>query len=101
QSSTDFYTLSLHDALPICKLLNVDDVEFRIAERFGEDAFRLGIDRLANAVVVLRIKEVRVDTKLRQRELEQIVSSTVKRSGGNRSEEHTSELQSRENLVCR
>src|SRR5436309_6840801 len=60
-TTTEIYTLSLHDALPI--LLGVDEDE--VAPRAARRVARGG----------------------RAREL--------------RSEEHTSELQSRENLVCR
>src|SRR5215475_15888337 len=62
-ATTEIYTLSLHDALPI--LLRVPPLERR-----------------------LRFPLVQVDVHQRH---ERVV----------RSEEHTSELQSRENLVCR
>src|SRR2546430_10294622 len=58
-ATTEIYTLSLHDALPICVLGR--------AERTG---------RLCSPVVVLAPRRTR-------------------------SEEHTSELQSQSNLVCR
>src|SRR5258707_1754833 len=63
-ATTEIYTLSLHDALPICGLL-----------RPGLDAGRLD-------VILPPRKDVH-----RQRQA--------------RSEEHTSELQSRQYLVCR
>src|SRR5690606_40508869 len=59
--STEIYTLSLHDALPIF-----------IRELVGADRV----------------------------EVEHVISEVLHVLGG-RSEEHTSELQSRENLVCR
>src|SRR5947209_15434704 len=59
-ATTEIYTLSLHDALPICMRI--------VAERRGR--FHLDVD--GNAVVLCC-----------------------------RSEEHTSELQSRQYLVCR
>src|SRR3990172_2172460 len=62
-ATTEIYTLSLHDALPISKAL-VDEVGAAVAE--------------VDLAVVGRI-----------------------RSQGQRSEEHTSELQSRLHLVCR
>src|SRR2546430_12105359 len=62
-ATTEIYTLSLHDALPILWLCASDD--------------RLGRAR-SSAVRCVR-----------------------RRRGGLRSEEHTSELQSQSNLVCR
>src|SRR5690606_40049859 len=81
-ATTEIYTLSLHDALPICR------------------------DALALFVVN---RESRARTETGGRCSRRCRSSNVfrRRRGapflrlGNRSEEHTSELQSRENLVCR
>src|SRR2546427_10338706 len=70
-ATTEIYTLSLHDALPICL---VDD---------GLQAVRLGLhgpDLLARRLLPV------VPEDVAERE---------------RSEEHTSELQSQSNLVCR
>src|SRR5256885_7042318 len=77
-ATTEIYTLSLHDALPICAVHGVHDVVQRIAVV----AAPLGI---AQEVGVLGRGQL-----LGQREL-----------GRLRSEEHTSELQSPCNLVCR
>src|SRR5690606_41518267 len=76
-ATTAIYSLSLHDALPICQLVLVDHVAG--LARIGDDAE----PALAGAAflginVVLQVVDV-----------------------ASRSEEHTSELQSRENLVCR
>src|SRR2546430_14068693 len=62
-ATTEIYTLSLHDALPIC-------------HRVGEDAGQL-VARGRNAI------------------------GPGEEPPGERSEEHTSELQSQSNLVCR
>src|SRR5690606_39327814 len=64
-ATTEIYTLSLHDALPICPFAPLGTLAASIA--------RLSCDDVANLAVIAR----------------------------ERSEEHTSELQSRENLVCR
>src|SRR5438874_12473717 len=63
-ATTEIYTLSLHDALPICKA----------------EAVELELVHLLPAVFHL---------------------PGLRRSLGDRSEEHTSELQSRRDLVCR
>src|SRR5207302_9586538 len=76
---TDLYTLSLHDALPICWARVI------VEKPFGTD---LASARELNRIVRHSFSEeqtYRIDHFL----------------GKERSEEHTSELQSRENLVCR
>src|SRR3712207_7654555 len=76
-ATTEIYTLSLHDALPI---LHSDETPF---------------------VGALRIDDVNPDyhTWLRQ----ELISPTAqkRKPRRRRSEEHTSELQSRQYLVCR
>src|SRR5690606_41855547 len=85
-ASTGIYTLSLHDALPI---------------------FEVGVERGRLDAVLLR-GAPRVDVDRNQRfgwvddevaAALQLYDRVVHRR--ERSEEHTSELQSRENLVCR
>src|SRR2546430_6352106 len=72
-ATTEIYTLSLHDALPIC-----------IDERGHERGHRVGMDGLAPAGG------------------EHIVVGAAPLGAySQRSEEHTSELQSQSNLVCR
>src|SRR5437870_8325042 len=68
-SSTEIYTLSLHDALPICAACR--------APRYGAPPPR-------GRIVFARYR-----------------GRSRRRAGGDRSEEHTSELQSRGHLVCR
>ena len=68
-ATTEIYTLSLHDALPICRI----NYMLELQQKRDQGYFR-----------ILPKKE---GVKLRD---------TL-----NRSEEHTSELQSRRNLVCR
>src|SRR5256885_6880212 len=77
-ATTEIYTLSLHDALPILK---------RAHERVHIDWVRIGIVTLILVVAVA--VNITVNTKF------------PKQSGSFRSEEHTSELQSPCNLVCR
>src|SRR3989442_9333096 len=83
-ATTEIYTLSLHDALPILAPTRAD----------REDAV-VRLDQLARAgdhvaVLLVRDDEQRLGQGARLRDL---------RLG--RSEEHTSELQSRPQLVCR
>src|SRR5690606_41215091 len=72
---TEIYTLSLHDALPI-----LDDPNY-----------------LENHYILYRLTEIYFNK----------AEAIMRKNGGTatqeavRSEEHTSELQSRENLVCR
>src|SRR3712207_8346119 len=83
-ATTEIYTLSLHDALPI--YLQISDL-FLKEESL---AFFLGGD---NFMVVAKTGLDINKTKL-------IIAQIIK-SSGIRSEEHTSELQSRQYLVCR
>src|SRR5690606_41995493 len=79
-SSTVFYTLSLHDALPI----SVSPLRARQRCR-----------------IVLRSKVILGALYAAERERLGRRSHLEPASSSERSEEHTSELQSRENLVCR
>src|SRR5690606_42044295 len=85
-STTIIYTLSLHDALPICLNLQVNQGEMMaIIGNSGSGKSTLlnmlgGLDRPSAGRLTVDGKDM---LKL------------------SRSEEHTSELQSRENLVCR
>src|SRR3712207_9577099 len=76
-ATTEIYTLSLHDALPICKPLWKLLVDMSPEELVSCVDFRYITDALTHeeALEILRNNE--------------------------RSEEHTSELQSRQYLVCR
>src|SRR3712207_7345301 len=81
-ATTEIYTLSLHDALPICTV----EPYALVNGREGWYVFSYDLDREATRHFRLdRIKRA----KLSRRNFEP------------RSEEHTSELQSRQYLVCR
>src|SRR5258708_25271878 len=77
-ATTEIYTLSLHDALPI--------------SRVGEPRFG-ALDFLRQRLVALR--------KLHLLPAPQLLAQSLVASGPSRSEEHTSELQSPDHLVCR
>src|SRR5690349_22790544 len=81
-ATTEIYTLSLHDALPICQL--------QIAER-PHAAVRVGRFRA--------IQEVRAGENRAERVADAAFEAAARRTS--RSEAHTSELQSRRDLVCR
>src|SRR5256886_8648845 len=76
-ATTEIYTLSLHDALPI----------------FVEVNFREG-QPVRKGAVLFRIDPRPYEAALRQAEANALRDAA-------RSEEHTSELQSQSNLVCR
>src|SRR5690606_41707527 len=90
--TTAIYTLSLHDALPICHL----------PPALALTAQCRSVRRVA-LLIFARIRQLTLDgltfdgrtLELAQYELLSVADSSQ------RSEEHTSELQSRENLVCR
>src|SRR3712207_7367817 len=80
-ATTEIYTLSLHDALPICQ-----DVAGRPVGQPDVDPLEVGLELAAADARDLRADPAQV---LRLA------------AGGLRSEEHTSELQSRQYRVCR
>src|SRR5690606_39823000 len=96
---TEIYTLSLHDALPIWYF---EEVFQRLFEESRKDETPL-------SVIVLDIDDFkgfndRYGHLLGDRclvETGRLIYKIAKETGCFRSEEHTSELQSRENLVCR
>src|SRR2546429_2958854 len=75
-ATTEIYTLSLHDALPICAVVPIER-ELHVLRRH-------------------RVAVVKLDALAK----DELVAQPVKFHNG-RSEEHTSELQSRLHLVCR
>src|SRR5207249_11695774 len=100
-SPTIFFTLSLHDALPIY----LDKVYARESVRV-EDKLRRFVERNPNTWVVA------ADVPLAAEQLGPVVkqklalldspplADAVRKDYAERSEEHTSELQSRFDLVC-
>src|SRR3712207_8269622 len=84
RATTEIYTLSLHDALPICC------GEVRLQKTVGGQQVRLQV--LARYPSQLG---ERVELGLPQR------ARGLRDEPRDRSEEHTSELQSRQYLVCR
>src|SRR5690606_41606773 len=87
-----FHSLSLHDALPISRELGhrLGDVEELHDTAGGRGVEHHGV--VHRAPVGVAPVDALLDLAGEQH---------VTQPGGERSEEHTSELQSRENLVCR
>src|SRR5690606_39858779 len=85
------YTLSLHDALPICDRV----ILLRLGQR---EALRLKESELSAGAVAQTStsRAYQPPPSVPEPSVDQGVDATDLRS-----EEHTSELQSRENLVCR
>src|SRR5690606_41740903 len=95
--STEISTLSLHDALPICFARDGRSPALEFSP--GRDAVIVRVSR----TIRIQIAEVGLLPGIRQ----PVIVGIHLEAGGqihrpvHRSEEHTSELQSRENLVCR
>src|SRR3712207_8548622 len=85
-ATTEIYTLSLHDALPIC------DTNAHRARASGSTATTSAVGSLNQAWVPLLLGPSSSGTDR--------IRAHLSRSP-QRSEEHTSELQSRQYLVCR
>src|SRR5690606_40057754 len=95
------YSLALHDALPICgsARIGLHPADWLDIDLFGKQQFsKKSLDTFVddpNSLQKLRQNFGRVAATVRP--FGDVWTSTL----AFRSEEHTSELQSRENLVCR
>src|SRR5690606_39933662 len=109
--TTDTHPLSLHDALPIYAqlaaeieqlVLDVDeDVTHLIRQGLGQHQADAGIE-LIDRAIGLDAGIVLGDTRAVAKPRAAVIAGAgVDLAQPMRSEEHTSELQSRENLVCR
>src|SRR5690606_41930013 len=89
-ATTEIYTLSLHDALPICSKVTK---EFEVLDK------RLYKTKPKSLVLASgRLYKINYEINKPPINAGKYVEVIT---FGKRSEEHTSELQSRENLVCR
>src|SRR5688572_31337958 len=93
--TTEIYTLSLHDALPIFDAGRLEEVAHedavfvgRLLAPRGEAPVRAQLGVVVHAQDRVRVADVDGEEQGHG-------------SGASRSEEHTSELQSQSNLVCR
>src|SRR5690606_40541314 len=92
--SSQIYTLSLHDALPISSTLVMMSPRYTLPRRSRV------VDRSPASSAWLPGLTVRISTpSIPSRRVQ--LSGATRTANPGRSEEHTSELQSRENLVCR
>src|SRR5690606_40555162 len=99
-ATSDIYTLSLHDALPIYRLIRQKEIETQQqieVSRINQQKVTQ-IAEQDKAVSVARKSEEQSEAEARA---DKARAEAVMAEEGVRSEEHTSELQSRENLVCR
>src|SRR5690606_39513158 len=97
--AVEFYTLSLHDALPISGF-----VLLLGSYLLGSIPFGLIVGKLWGSVDVREHGSGNIGTSNVMRTVGKAAATVVLVLDvlkGARSEEHTSELQSRENLVCR
>src|SRR5690606_42103850 len=93
---TDIFPLSLHDALPIWSLASLQSRLDRALDRRDPS---LGVRDLR--VVDEQREDASFDLDGEPVDESNDVDEATTRGAPLRSEEHTSELQSRENLVCR
>src|SRR2546430_6107359 len=91
-ATTEIYTLSLHDALPISREHEIARA-YRASEELLREKKRVSLGSLIPSAVALLETDAALRESLQQRFRYILVDE--------RSEEHTSELQSQSNLVCR
>src|SRR3712207_6859783 len=97
-ATTEIYTLSLHDALPIC---TKNSTVSRTIARFSSSVVRSASRTCRTSDFATR-QTTGVSASSRARTCGSSSTRTpALRVAPNRSEEHTSELQSRQYLVCR
>src|SRR5690606_41673072 len=99
-SAADVSAFALHDALPISLEDRIGDVA--LAQRLieGQIALHLAFDdEVGSGGLELAVDVPHLECRIAVARAE--IRIAEQRGPGLRSEEHTSELQSRENLVCR
>src|SRR5690606_41830546 len=97
-STTDIYILSLHDALPILTVLK------KVINNFGNHQYiylgdSLNVPYGSKPISFLLDNLEKILSFFDSLDVDILISAC--NTTDSRSEEHTSELQSRENLVCR
>src|SRR5690606_41056225 len=95
-SPTQLYTLSLHDALPIYPYTPLYKIEKKVKTARSSQSIKI-----ISTNIYQFNKEYNKFTKFILKQDPDIILTMESNKEWERSEEHTSELQSRENLVCR
>src|SRR5437899_4142323 len=85
-ATTEIYTLSLHDALPICPTKAMGRMKRQLRQALSN-----GLHGQLNAEAISFVESAKT------KDFQEAVDAIL----GKRSEEHTSELQSLRHLVCR
>src|SRR5690606_40814797 len=100
-STAAIYTLSLHDALPIFGLLMLVLLKDRQVKSFSKwMAYSVSIGFVVLCAVILYAPSKLLPDLIIDGEGTTTLKNSLQLLALGRSEEHTSELQSRENLVC-
>src|SRR5690606_41084835 len=97
-ATPDIYTLSLHDALPISGFIGFGLKQFQAGDPMRICIFSGSSNGISPEY---RIAAAGLGRLLARNSVELVYGGAAVGLMGTRSEEHTSELQSRENLVCR
>src|SRR5690606_41926498 len=98
-ATTDLYTLSLHDALPIFVAVGLAFGGASQVQALRSERWQLNPAITERGRPARQVRQV-VERCLRPEKLRK-EDGRATNGRAARSEEHTSELQSRENLVCR
>src|SRR5690606_41222969 len=93
---TYVYPLSLHDALPICAALAAGQ-----GDSYRRRFLEVGVLLIDDVQFLAGRREMQAELLRVVDAMQAVGRQIVLTSDRPRSEEHTSELQSRENLVCR
>src|SRR5690606_40619963 len=95
------YTLSLHDALPICNV-TVIAVDIETGTEHFQCLLTCPYDKGLSFAIFICFFDFKISLSVQLNFSHfSIKGGRIPQFGSCRSEEHTSELQSRENLVCR
>src|SRR5690606_42123546 len=97
-STPDTSTLSLHDALPICMPMPITRQTRPVTSETSRTEFAASATIIDDSVTPNPVRLTMLTRICAPASNTPIITSALPAS---RSEEHTSELQSRENLVCR
>src|SRR5699024_11970863 len=95
---SDIYSLSLHDALPICILAEAKKREEEALKRVNEEKKKREVAQQQAKKEEKNVEKVNENKEKTEKKEDK---PQLASRGGGRSEEHTSELQSRFDLVCR